>query len=224
MSSVFGKILRVSLVVVLIAVMCTTLVLLALQLTSSILNFERFFSVTCYIPFVFSIAYCLPIDIICIISIVLVALQTKRVVTLEKLVLKADNIPNDFRFTPPETKKSVKPIILKVIIFLSLIAIVAVCILGMHIAFLQLLLDVIYIIGILYVDLYLSFDALIMLTYVILFVLIIVACALGGASIFIGGRRAQVNELERVLIQKSQFAEIRAKEESEEFDELDQIF
>ncbi|MBQ8545389.1 MAG: hypothetical protein IJ437_00410 [Clostridia bacterium] len=224
MSSVLGKILRVSLIIVLIAIMCTTLIMLVLQLTASILNFARSFDITAYSSFVFSLVYCLPIDIICIISIILVALQTKRVVTLEKLVLKADNIPNDFRFTPPNTSKSKKPIILKVVIFAILIGIAAVCIIGMHIAFMQLLLDIIYIIGILYVDLYISFDALIMLTYIVLFVLILVACSLGGASIFIGGRRGQVNELESVLIQKSQFAEIRAKEENEDFDELDQIF
>lgn len=224
MSNVLGKILRFSLIIVLIAIMCSTLVLLAFQLTVGILGWAKYFSFSNYSGFILNLAYCLPIDIICIFSIIMVAWQTKRVVTLERLVLRADNIPNSFRFTPPSVKKSKKPIVLKIIIFAILIGIAAICILGMHIALFQLLLDIIYIIGIMYVDIFLTLDALTMLTYIVMLVLILAACALGGACIFIGGRREQINELESVLVQKSKFAEIRAKEENEDFDELDHIF
>jgi hypothetical protein len=108
-TSTWGKIFRISLIVSLASTVITSLALMIAHSIVSILEFSKYIDYSVYMPLLYRIVCVLPICTLAIISIVFVSLQTKRIMSLERLVLKADDIPNNYRFNPPSTTKSKKP-------------------------------------------------------------------------------------------------------------------
>ena len=218
-TSTWGKILRISLIVTLASTILTSLTLMGTHSAVSILESSKYIDYSVYMPLIYRIVCVLPICTLAIISIIFVSLQTKRIFALEKIVLKADDIPNNYRFTPPHTTKSRKPFVVKVLIITVLSFILLICILGSQSAITRTVLEIILNPDV--PDSEMTFfvlEIVILVLYALLFILIGISAILGGACIFIGGRSSHVDELERVLIQKSNYAELRAREENDDYD------
>lgn len=218
--STWGKTLRISLLVSLVSTLVLSLALIGTHSAVSIIE-----PVSVDMPLVYRIACFIPICILSIISIVFVSLQTKRILALEKIVIKADNIPNDYRFIPPSTTKSKKPRNVKIIIASALAIVLIFSILGCNGSILRIVLEIILNPEVPQSEkTFFALNITILVLYALLYIAIGFSAALGGACIFIGGRSAHVDELEKVLVQKSNFAELRAREENDDLDELSQIF
>ena len=224
-TSTWGKILRISLIVTLASTILTSFALMIAHGIVSILEASKYIDYSAYMPLLYRIACVLPICTLAIISIILVSLQTKRILALEKLVLKADDIPNNYRSVPPCTQKSKRPRAVKIIVIAILAIVLLICILGSQAAIIRTVLEIILNPDV--PDSEMTFfvlEIIVLILYALLFILIGISTVLGGACIFIGGRSSHVDELERVLVQKSNYAELRAREENDDYDELSQIF
>ncbi len=224
-SSTWGKVLRITLIAFLASIIAITLALIGVHIAVSLMDTSSYIDYSIYEPLAYRIVSFLPICTLSIISIVFISLQTKRILALEKIVMKADDIPNSYRFTPPNTTKSKKPFVIKILIISVLALISLVSMIGAEGAIIRIILEIISNPNVpKSQEIYFALNIITMVLYALLFAFISISAILGGACIFIGGRSSHVNELEKVLIQKSNFAELRAQEENDELDELSQIF
>ena len=219
-TSALGKVLRVSLLATLVSTLVFSIALIGTYTAVSIIE-----TVSVDMPLIYRIICFLPICALSIICIVFVSLQTKRILALEEIVIKADNIPNDYRFTPPNTTKSKKPRVVKILIIVALALVFIFAVLGSQGAILRIVLEIVLNPEVPQSEkTFFALNITILVLYALLYIAIALSASLGGACIFIGGRSAHVDELERVLVQKSNYAELRVREENDDLDELSQIF
>ncbi len=229
MTKVFSKFLRISLIVILAVIIPFAVLSLLLGVTKAVMLFfttgTSFDSLSSI-----SIIGFIPICAICVLIATVVYIQVMSTRRIEKLILKADNMPNNYSFEAPEYKKPRLRLFVKIVSILALCIMITVCALMIcffiscfFIRFGALIYNIIaftnwlgFVINLI--------DMLIALTYYMIFSAIAFASVLGAISILIGGRSSQVDELALVLNQKSQFAKIRKMEENDEVDEISQLF
>ncbi len=184
----------------------------------------------------------LPVVFMCIAIIILMILQAYRTSKIKKIILRADNMPNSYKFELPKSEHPKTSLVLKIALTGLLAVIFIVCAIARDIpevaAFTSFMKTVALptIEQIQYgfslssiISLILSIVAFIldMIPYVIytsLFATLQASCVIGAFVLFTGGRSDEVKELNETVEQKSRFAKIREMEENDEVDELSQLF
>lgn len=176
----------------------------------------------------------LPVVFMCLAILLLIILQARRTRKIKKMILKADNMPNNYKFEAPKTEHPKTSLFLKIALAVLLVLIFIICNFAQEIAEFSIyppILDAILpmidagfnLNSILHI-ISCIFEIITSIIYVILFSTIKTVCVLGVFVIFTGGRSDEVKELKETVEQKSRFAKIREMEENDELDELSQIF
>lgn len=182
-----------------------------------------------------------PILFMCIAVITLIILQALRANKISKMILRADNMPNDYKFEAPKSDHPKTSMILKIVLAGLLAIIFIVCVVAKDVPKFAIIVELInkaaiilsnvrqglssgIVFGSVLSIIHLALQVIPYLIYTSLFLVIQTSCVFGIISVFTGGRSDEIKELDETVEQKSRFAKVREMEESEELDELSQLF
>ena len=231
MTKFFGRAFRFILIVFLSLIAVLSTISLFVGTTRIVLTIVYSVAAAETLLSIISIISFFPLVALCALLIVMVSLQIAKTIKIEKFVLKADNLPNDYNFEIPSFKKQ-RGEVATLVIISSVIAIAFLLCISIEYCLISTatinIISAFYKFFALGMESYeiilVGLDTVLTVLFLLVLIFIQISSIIGIMCFFIGNRRREANELERTLKQKSHFAKIRKMEENDEVDDISKLF